>query len=270
MSKRILTICGIVLVAVVANVYASWDVGSSAKWVQLPDLNPTGVDVQASYPKILADDFLCNSPGPITGIHIWGSWLRDEIPERPDNVGFILRIYSDVPAGPGGANYSHPGEILWEKAFEPGEFEVRPYAVLELPEWWYDPNTGEAIPNGDYVVWQYNFKIDPRDAFYQEGTGVDPTVYWLSVQAFPPTGSPEPYYFGWKSSYQHWNDDAVWSDDQDMNGIPDFPWRELRYPDQHPYAERSMDLAFVIVPEPMSFLTLILGLAGLVSSRRSS
>ena len=34
------------------------------KWVQLPDLTQSGMDVKASWPKILADDFLCTKTGP--------------------------------------------------------------------------------------------------------------------------------------------------------------------------------------------------------------
>src|SRR5690349_15089568 len=60
-----------------------------AKWIQLPDLNPTGLDVLdtlqangAAAPqwKILADDFLCTQSGPIRDIHIWGSWLNNVLP----------------------------------------------------------------------------------------------------------------------------------------------------------------------------------------------
>jgi hypothetical protein len=44
------------------------------KWVQWPDLNDTGMDVDATVeglwpPQTLADDFNCVAPGPITDIH---------------------------------------------------------------------------------------------------------------------------------------------------------------------------------------------------------
>jgi len=49
--------------------------------------------------------------------------------------------------------------------------------------------------------------------------------------------------WGWKTSLDHFNDDAVWVD-------PDPPytweWNELRYPDGHTYEGESIDLAFVI------------------------
>src|SRR3990170_7895753 len=82
------------------TVLADWNPGDPAKWVQLPDLQPTGVDVKATYPKVLADDFLCTSTGPITDIHIWGSWLYDRLPVipgttvgDPNNVSFRLSIH---------------------------------------------------------------------------------------------------------------------------------------------------------------------------------
>jgi hypothetical protein len=52
---------------------------AAAKWVQLPNLNSTGMDVldtiQPISPvpsqwKTLADDFLCTQSGPITDAHI--------------------------------------------------------------------------------------------------------------------------------------------------------------------------------------------------------
>ena len=42
-----------------------WDPGMPAKWVQLPDLDVTGVQINASpFPEdyILADDFLTSTP----------------------------------------------------------------------------------------------------------------------------------------------------------------------------------------------------------------
>jgi hypothetical protein len=53
-----------------------WDSMDPAKWVQLPDLNNTGIDVNASlsgtYDYILADGFRCVVSDTIGSIHIWG------------------------------------------------------------------------------------------------------------------------------------------------------------------------------------------------------
>jgi hypothetical protein len=52
--------------------------------------------------------------------------------------------------------------------------------------------------------------------------------------------------FGWKTSLNHWNDDAVWTiGNEPYNG----PWEELRYPFGHEYELQSIDLAFAITTE---------------------
>ena len=78
--------------------------GGSTKWEQLPDLSPTGMDVDATWhpetpeppPLILADDFLCTETGFITDIHIWGSWINDFYPfgEDPGAVEFTFSIHN--------------------------------------------------------------------------------------------------------------------------------------------------------------------------------
>ena len=69
--------------------------------------------------------------------------------------------------------------------------------------------------------------------------------------------------FGWKTSQQHWNDDAVFGDSDDPFAHPD-GWRELRYPLGHPFEGRSIDLAYVIttVPEPATWVLAALALLG--------
>src|SRR5262249_233900 len=49
------------------------------KWVQYPDPSTNGLDVKATRPKILADDFRCIRPGLINGVTVWGSWLGDQV-----------------------------------------------------------------------------------------------------------------------------------------------------------------------------------------------
>ena len=46
--------CGLFLLAAVPS-FGDWDPGMPAKWVQMPDLEPTGVDVNASiFPEDLS------------------------------------------------------------------------------------------------------------------------------------------------------------------------------------------------------------------------
>ncbi len=253
MKKSILLSLCILFIGDIA--IADWDPTDPAKWVQLPDLNPTGINIYATKPQVLADDFLCTQTGPITDVHIWGCWFNGYLPQEPtggnpsaSNVSFTLSLHADIPANTqGGPGYSMPGEPLWVKIFEPGQFSVNLYH--NGPEGWYNPNTGQYIRTNQ--VWQYNFLIDQRDAYWQEGSPEEPIVYWLDVSA---TLIDQQAIFGWRTSVEHWNDDAVWSDSHEG------PWNELRYPIGHPYEGESIDLAFVITPEPTTIALLGFGL----------
>ena len=237
-------------------VLADWNVGDPFKWLQPPDLE-FGMDVRATQPKILADDFLCTQTGPITDIHIWGSWLDDRMNPL---THFDLAIYKDIPDpdGPTGPGYSQPGERVWARHFMPTEVHGRVF-YEPTNEYFYDPNVGQIIGT-DTQVWQYNFFIDPADAFIQQGTAAAPQVYWVSVLA----NVEGTELFGWKTSRQHWNDDAVWAD------TPTAVWHELRYPPGHPLAGQSIDLAFVITPEPATMGLLALGGLALLKRKRQS
>ena len=227
--KKLIVLAVILSLAIPAA--ADWNIEDPAKWVQLPDLMPTGMDVNTSAPYyILADDFLCTETGPITDVHIWGSWYHDYLPFdwNAYGVNFVLSIHEDVPAGVGGLEYSRPGEVLWLGFFDgaAGEFQARIWEE-GIDEGWFEPPQGYEFP-GDHVCWQYNFFIDAAEAFIQEGTPDNPVVYWLDVQAYP---HDQTAWFGWKTSLDHWNDDAVYGQGEE----PYYgPWYELIYPDGHP------------------------------------
>jgi hypothetical protein len=252
------TCCAFALPAV-----ADWDPSNpadvaKAKWIQLPDLSPNGMDVldtiQPQVPglwKTLADDFLCNQTGPITDAHIWGSWLNDVRPADatgqpdPGAIEFKISFWSDVPAGAGGVNYSHPGNLLWSSLFLPGQFTWRIYGTA--PEQFFDPNVGQPI-GFDNLVYQYNFPnlLDATGQYFQQTAG---NIYWFEVQANVLNALPTPTAtFGWKTSNQPFNDDGVFADTAGFNGPNITFWRPLEFPTGH-----SLDLSFVLtVPEPSS------------------
>ncbi len=207
------------------------------KWEQFPDLTTTGMDVRASEPFLLANDFPCDVTGPLTDIWVYGSWLGDILPGDPHNVTFILSLHADIPSGPGG--YSIPGDLLWLGLYEPGMFDAQIFAG-GLNEGWMDPPDGYIFP-GDFTCWLYHFPV-PIGAFTQAGTLTEPVVYWLDVQAY--SGDPGAA-FGWKTTELPlvWNDDSVWNMGQDP---PVDPWQELFYPPGHPFHPQSLDLAFAI------------------------
>jgi hypothetical protein len=109
MSALALTVA--LLLGLATPAQADWPNTNATKWVQFPDPTPNGLDVLAAQPAagaapiILADDFLCTKPGPITDIHIWASWLNDT---NNCNLPITLSIWTDVPAITNQAP-SHPG-----------------------------------------------------------------------------------------------------------------------------------------------------------------
>ena len=88
--------------------------------------------------------------------------------------------------------------------------------------------------------------------------------------------------FGWKTSYQHFNDDGVFGDATFGDDPP--VWDELRYPltpvpagfthpfagTLHPLYGQSMDLAFALttIPEPAALPFVAIGAWLLVRLRR--
>ncbi len=220
------------------------EIGPAYKWLQEPDLSPMGMDVNASMPNLLADDFRCTTTGPLTTITIWGSWFKDYVPwhEDPGDVTFTLSIHEDIPADQSPTGYSMPGNVLWIHTFAPQQFYVEVEAA-GIQENWYDPALPLFDPLGDTICWRYIFDLQQfAETFIQTGTPDEPVIYWLDVQAQP--GDPDPTcMFGWKTSQQHFNDDAVW-----VVGNEPYvgDWNEMRYPPEHPFAGESVDLAFSI------------------------
>ena len=214
------------------------------KLVQWPDPSTNGLDVLATAPKVLGDDFLCRVPGPINGVRIWGSWLNDKV---DPNVTFQLRLWSDVPAIPGTTNYSHPGTLLCTSIFYPpttvGTSVLRYNTKLfaeNLQETFYDPDlpgTSGFIGN-DTQIWQYDFY--PRLACWkQSGLPTRSQVYWLSLSAITNGGGQS--LFGWKTSTNHWNDDAVFGH-LNANYLPLGDWVDLH----DPRTGKSLDLSLAL------------------------
>jgi hypothetical protein len=231
-----LVVIGVITVPALAD----WNPGDPYKmhYPQLPD--PTGWDVQATAPMVLADDWLCTESGPVSDIHFWGSWHQDLI-------GQIANIHVSIHADVSDPAFSHPGDLLWERDFVPGEWSERPYGTGD--QGWADPSTGTWLRPDHMEFFQYNIQNIPNPFDQVAGT-----IYWLDVSVT--TGSPDTLW-GWKTSLDHWNDDAVWS-------APGTFWQELR----DPATGESLDLAFVITPEPSTLSALVLGILALCRATR--
>jgi hypothetical protein len=175
-----------------------------AKWYQPPD--PMSVedvflgwneysvwDQQSEGPSVVvADDWFCENPDPITDVHWWGSYIG--LPgadlagvQRPDH--FHITIWTDVadpdPGDP--TTFSHPGVVIHEV--------IRPMADITetIVGWDYMPQTGEYE-----AMFKYDLILDPSEYFYQEAGG---NIYWISIAAcYEPTPIVDiAYPWGWKT-----------------------------------------------------------------------
>jgi hypothetical protein len=164
-------------------------------------------------------------------------------------------IFANIPASPLGG-FSRPGASLWSAGgplpFDDFKFDTAPGGTGD--QGWYDPLTGQYVPNDHNSYFQINLTNITDPFIQQKGT-----IYWLGI-SIDTTGAD-----GWKTadlnSYpapftgMHYEDDAVF-----RSGDGD--WRELHYPSGHPRGGQSIDLAFVITtPEPASMMLILLGLA---------
>ncbi|MEN8255541.1 MAG: PEP-CTERM sorting domain-containing protein [Verrucomicrobiota bacterium] len=249
-THSMIHVVGALLLLAVA-VQADWNPGDPFKmhYPQLPD--PFGWDVAFTsvdpmFGNTLADDFKCAESGEITGVHFWVSWNYDDVMwETVRNIH--LSIHSDAPAGVM-APWSQPDQLLWEGDSEWDDFQWNERFYENGDQGWYDPVTGIDEPLSHHETWQINI-TDILNPFRQE----EGNIYWLDIRIDQdPIANGR---IGWKTSRDHWNDDGVY----DL--IPEDPlfneWMELR----DPITEESLDLAFVIVPEP-SVIAMILATSG--------
>ena len=207
---------------------------NGVKFILPPNVDG-GLDVKASrHSIVLADDFACTTTGPITDIHLWGSWLGDS---HGTITNFWLGIYNDVPAATNAASGkitpSHPGaNLLWQQSFTLGQYAESPYATGT--EYFYNP-TNNQIVGGDTQAWYYCFY--PANPFIQQGTATAPTNYWLAVRAQLDPQTTQ--LFGWKTALVPYNDAAVWGT-VDASGLPAGDWQSMT----NPLTAKPIDLAF--------------------------
>ena len=244
---------------------ADWDPGDGHKmhFAQLPD--PFGWDVAFSSTAgigngTLADDWQCSQTGPVSDIHFWIS-VQQAPPGTPPPVlqPFRVLIRSDVPAGTiPGVDYSTPGSILWSKTIDTTDassYKIRSYGSGN--QGWYDPWSGYANYPDHTDFFQINLTNlgTATNPVFQQNQG---TIYWLEI------GMLNAYDIGWKTadlnSYpapwtgSHFMDDAVYS----LGPNPATTWQDMYYPGSTP--PKSLDLAFVITPEPATIAMLTFGM----------
>ncbi len=180
---------------------------------QLPD--PNGWDVNATAPISLADDWQCTETGQLEDIHWWGSWRHDDIGQLR---GFWITIHDNIPVGPNG--WSVPGQIVCPPMYIlEGEYTTT--LMDPSPQGWYDPVQGEIIPGDHQQYFRYDYFL-PEPCVQTVGQ-----IYWLRISA--DVVDPVNTHWGWKSTQDHWMDDAVWGPDPDAPLPPDL-WTEIYEP----------------------------------------
>ena len=197
------------LVATVALVLIAGAALAEVKWEQYPD--PDGLpwmaelDICDVHTAEMADDFLCEDGFPITAVEWWGPY------DTTDH--YIIRFYSDVPAGTGGISWSRPGDLLHEE--ECWDFTA---------EW-------------DPVLLQFRFYQDLAVPFCQELA----TIYWFSVTGVVCSTDDEwAYWCDCGEDVYVWNDAAVTR--SDWLGYPN--WTALSEYAGGAYGHR--ELSFVL------------------------
>ncbi len=264
-------IAACICVALSVPAFADWMVGDPHKmhFPQLPD--PLGWDVEFVSPtNKIGDDWVCTQSGPVDDIHIWLSWQEDNhgLPGVIHHVG--VEIYDNVPPD-GLLPYSRPGQLLWSRVFDEalGGFTRRPYGAGD--QGWYSPQLGTqpgvAWNRPDHALFEQLNITHIADPFVQ----IQGQTYWLVMWVSWDDLVQSPA--GWKTADvnaypppftgQHFMDDAVWFDWTEPD--PLLVWNELR----DPITEASLDLAFVITPEPGTLMVVLIGLGvGLKWRRR--
>jgi len=207
------------------------DKGIYKKWSQPPVvLDPNddppiiqGWDEYSDYrnPPVVADDWECKDNRPITDIHWWGSYFKDDAagnytswtqpfpPVLPR--AFHIGIWTNVPGAVGAEPFSHPGVLIWENYCDnfvwnfagydrdPRKLDVNP----NLPT---EPGHDEPME----ACFQFTQLLSQGEWFYQEPSDDpdNPRIYWLSIAPIWDDDETE-WHWGWKTRPWYFEDDAV-------------------------------------------------------------
>ncbi|MBN2201192.1 T9SS type A sorting domain-containing protein [bacterium] len=142
--------------------------------------------------RIVADDWICLDPGPVTGIVFWGAYAGWDSaappPEAP--AAFQIGLWSAGQAS-GDTVFGGPAELI-------RQWLVNRSSLGET-------DTLTTFRSVKSRCFRYSFELPPSDRFVQAG---DSTVYWLSVAAVYGR-HPQEHAWGWLTRNHYFRDDAV-------------------------------------------------------------
>ena len=238
LKLKLLLVCAIVVLFGAPIALGDWDPGDPNKMhhPQLPD--PNGWDVNFNADAMF-DDWMCSESGYVTDIHFWLSckgdvWDPQQTGEPCPIARLLVYIHADMPADDPNNEYefSHPtGPALWSLDMDPFDPNLIRHAGTGQQGWidWQQDPFPFVIDDDHVHYYQINIE-DINNPFFQQ----EDTIYWLGIHLH--TYDDQIWTFGWKSSQDHWNDDAAYF----YGG-----WHEMI----DPCTGESMDLAFVITGE---------------------
>ena len=222
---------------------------SPVVYQQLPDTSSAALAVNDTQPRILADDFPLKQTTQITDLHVYGSFLSDNLPFLgASDVSFSLSLHTDNGLSP-----SLPvNPPLWQSTTAPSATSL--YATS--PQAFVDPSP--AFLGSDTMIFEYDFNIAPIT--------LGPGIYWLNVEAQPgATVNGVTAIFGWADTSPRSNlgDAAAWG----SAALGNYPavWNSSANNAALPPFNLAFAITGVPVPEPSTLSMAGVGLAALVA-----
>ena len=209
--------------------------GAYGEYLNYGDCNQDGIDLSVA-DLVELTRYVANTVAP-RRFYPWYDFDGNCIIDEADVVmltNYFIYGYGVFPEYPiitcGRAElYSRPGELI-------DTVMMRWYGQTLMPsteQGWYDPVYDEYFEFDHWLWYQYDICLPEADWLWQE----QDSIYWLNISAFVTDTSDDldTATWGWKSSYEHWNDDAVWSWTDNLD------WQELYEPPFYSYIPGDID-----------------------------